>query len=75
MASKELRTFVSKVKIGYLIYSDVIQKGDFTSHAELGAADRKDLQELKIHKGAARLVIPAARGTGDFEVRERDFHM
>jgi hypothetical protein len=65
MASEELKTFLSSVNIGYLKYADVIHKGEFTSQAELGAADRTDLQDLKIPKGAAGLIIAAARGAGD----------
>ena len=36
-----------------------------TSQAELAAADRTDLQGLGSSKGAAVLIITAARGTSD----------
>ncbi len=65
MASQELKTFLSSVNFGYLDYADAIYEGEFTSQAELGAADRADLQALGIPKGAAGLIIAAARGAGD----------
>ena len=46
-------------------YADAIYDGEFTSQAELGAADRADLQALGIPKGAAGLIIAAAGGAGD----------
>ncbi|DBA80480.1 TPA: hypothetical protein ACH3X2_007408 [Trebouxia sp. C0005] len=45
-------------------YADAIYDGEFTSQAELGAADRADLQALGIPKGAAGLIIAAAGGAG-----------
>ncbi len=68
MASQELKTFLSSVNFGYLDYADAIYEGEFTSQAELGAADRADLQALGIPKGAAGLIIAAARGAGDSAV-------
>ena len=65
MASQELKTFLSSVNFGYLDYADAIYEGEFTSQAELGAADRADLQALGIPKGAAGLIIAAARGAGN----------
>ncbi len=65
MASQELKDFLSSVNPTYLDYADSIYEGEFTSKAELGAADRKDLQALKIPKGAAGLIIAEARGAGD----------
>ncbi len=65
MASQELKTFLGSVDSRYLQYADVIHQGEFTSQAELGSADRTDLQALGIPKGAAGLVVTAARGTGD----------
>lgn len=64
MASQKLKSFLSIVQIGYLHYADAIYDGEFTSQAELGAADRADLQALGIPKGAAGLIIAAARGAG-----------
>ena len=55
MASQELKSFLSSVKFGYLDYAGAIYKGEFTSQAELGAAERVDLQALGIPKGAALL--------------------
>ena len=68
MASQELKSFLSSVKVGYLEYADGIHQGEFISQAELGAADRSDLQALGIPKGAAGLIIATARGAspGDF---------
>ena len=64
MASQELKSFLSHVNFRYLHYTDAIYDGEFTSQAELGAADRADLQALSIPKGAAGLIIAAARGAG-----------
>ena len=66
MASKELKSFLSSVSSGYLDYANAIYEGQFTSQAELGAAERIDLVELGIPKGAAGLIIAAAKGIGDF---------
>jgi len=65
MASQQLKSFLSSVNFGYLDYADAIYEGEFTSQAELGAADHTDLQALGIPKGAAELIIAAARGAGD----------
>ena len=65
MASQNLKSFLSSVNSGYLHYADAIYDSEFTSQAELGAADRADLQALGIPKGAAGLIIAAARGAGD----------
>jgi len=65
MASQELKSFLSRVNFGYLDYADAIYEGEFTSQAELGAADRTDLQALGTPKGTAGLIIAAARGAGD----------
>jgi len=65
MASQELKSFLSSVNFGYLDYADAIYEGEFTSQAELGAADRTDLQVLGTPKGAAGLIIAAATGAGD----------
>ena len=65
MASQELKAFLSSVNFGYLDYADAIYEGEFTSQAELGAADRTDLQVLGTPKGAAGLIIAAATGAGD----------
>ncbi|KAA6423986.1 MAG: hypothetical protein FRX49_05945 [Trebouxia sp. A1-2] len=64
MASQNLKSFLSSVNSGYLHYADAIYDSEFTSQAELGAADRADLQALGIPKGAAGLIIAAARGAG-----------
>ncbi len=65
MASEELKTFLCSVDRRYLQYADVKHHGEFTSQPELGSADRIDLQALGIPKGAAGLIVAAARGTGD----------
>ena len=65
MASQELKCFLSSVNSGYLDYANAIYEGQFTSQAELGAAERIDLVELGIPKGAAGLIIAAAKGIGD----------
>ncbi len=65
MASQELKSFLGGVNLKYLAYADAIFEGEFTSQAELGAADRTDLQALGIPKGAAGLIVAAARGAGD----------
>ena len=54
MASQELKAFLRRVN----------SEGEFTSQAELGAADRADLQAFKIPQGAAGLIIAAAKGSG-----------
>ena len=46
-------------------FADVIHQGQFTSQAELKAAERTDLEDLGIPKGAAGLIIAAARATGN----------
>ena len=46
-------------------HADAIHKGEFTTQAELAAADRTDLEKLGIPKGAAGLIIAAAAGKGD----------
>ena len=57
MASQELKIFLSSINWRYLDYADAIYEGEFTSQAELGAAERTDLQALGIPKGAAGLII------------------
>lgn len=46
-------------------YADAIYKGEFTTQAELGAAERTYLQALGGPKGAAGLINAAAGGAGD----------
>ena len=65
MASQELKLFLSGVDSAYLRFADVIHRGQFISQAELTAAERKDLEDMGIPKGAAGLIIAAARDTGD----------
>ena len=65
MASQELRAFLSSVDSRYMGHADAIHNGQFTSKTELAAADRSDLVELGIPKGAAGAIIAAARGKGD----------
>ena len=65
MASQELKAFLTSVDSGYLDYADAIYEGEFTRQAELGAADRADLQALGIPMGAAGLIIAVAQGAGN----------
>ena len=65
MASQELRAFLSCIDRRYVDHANTIHQGEFTNQAELAAADRTDLEKLGIPKGAAGLIIAAARGTGD----------
>ena len=65
MASQELKTFLTSINLGYLDYADAIYEGEFTNQAELGTAERIDLQALGVPKCAAGLIIAAARGAGD----------
>ena len=65
MASQDLKTFLRSVNSRYLNYAEVSHEGQLTNQAELGAADRTDLQALGVPTGAAGLSIKAARGAGD----------
>ncbi len=74
MASQELKLFLSGVDSAYLRFADVIHRGQFISQAELTAAERKDLEDMGIPKGAAGLIIASARDTGDsFIVLQQPF--
>ena len=53
MASQELKMFLDGVNSAYLGFADVIHRGQFTSHAELTAAERKDLEDLGIPGGCS----------------------
>lgn len=64
MASQQLKTFLSSIDKRYLDYADGIYQ-DFRNKAELGTAERADLLALGVPKGAAGLLISAAKGTGD----------
>ena len=68
MASQELKSFLGSIHSGYLEYAHAIHEGEFTSQAELGAADRSDLQALGIPKGAAGLIIATARGASPGDI-------
>ncbi len=65
MASQELKKFLRGVNTEYLVHADALHHGEFTNQAELGAADRADLEKLGVPKGAAGLIIKEAEGTGD----------
>ncbi len=65
MASQELKNFLRRVNTEYLVHADALHQGEFTNQAELGAADRADLENLGVPKGAAGLIIKEAGGTGD----------
>lgn len=64
MASQELKKFLSRVNPEYLVHADALYQGEFTNQAELGAADRADLEDVGVRKGAAGLIIEEAGGTG-----------
>ncbi|KAL3159440.1 hypothetical protein ABBQ38_009866 [Trebouxia sp. C0009 RCD-2024] len=64
MASLELRAFLSSIDSRYVDHAHAIHRGEFANQAELAAADRTDLEELGIPKGAAGLIIAAAGGKG-----------
>ena len=57
---KSHRSFLSSVNFGYLDYAEAIYEGEVNSQAELGAAERADLQALGIPKGAAGLIVAGA---------------
>ena len=65
MASQELKNTLRRVNPEYLIRADALHQGEFTNQAELGAANRADLEDLDAPKGAAGLIIQEAGGTGD----------
>ena len=64
MASDDLKDFLRGVDPDYELYAQRLHEGTFTKKAELGAADKADLEALRIPKGAAGLIIQAAKGTG-----------
>lgn len=64
MASEELKVFLRSVKPEYVRYADLLHEGTFTDQAELSAANKSELEDLKVPKGAAGLIIMAAQGTG-----------
>ncbi len=57
--------FLSGVNSAYSNFADVIYRGQFTCQAELTAAERKDLEDMGIPKGAAGLIIASARDKGE----------
>jgi len=59
------QNFLRLVNNEYLVHADALHHGEFTNQAELGAADRADLENLGVPKGAAGLIIKEAAGTGD----------
>ncbi len=64
MASQELKAFLSSVNLDTWTMQMPSMKVNSLVR-QLGAADRADLQALGIPKGAAGLIIAAARGAGD----------
>ena len=64
MASQEHKKFLGRVNPEYLVHADALYPGEFTNQAELGAADRADLEDVGVRKGAAGLIIKEAGGTG-----------
>ncbi len=56
--------FLRSIKEEYVQYAELLHEGNFTNKAELSAADKWELEALKVPKGAAGLIIKAAQGTG-----------
>ncbi|CAL8463554.1 g3088 [Coccomyxa elongata] len=63
MALNKLKEFLRSINEDYVRYAEHLHQGTFTNKAELSAADRSDLEALTVPKGAAGLIIQAAKGT------------
>ena len=61
MASNDLKEFLRGVDPDYEQYAERLHQGTFTKKAELGAADKADLEALGIPKGAAGLLACTVR--------------
>ena len=64
MASNDLKKFLRGMDPSYEQYAERLHQGTFTKKAELGAADKADLEALGNPKDAAGLIIKAAQATG-----------
>ena len=62
---KHLKAFLKKLEPDYEQYAEALHS-KFPSEEHIAKAGRDDLTELKIPKGAAGAILPAAKNSGAF---------